>query len=64
MEKELKIKVKFNELIIKVDVNEDNWNNANLEEQNFYLKERIKEHLDLYLDNILDELINLGKITY
>lgn len=65
MKKELNIKVKVN-TSFEVDANPNlkDWNEANDEQRNEYVKNRVREFLIENIDEFVDELMDGSKILY
>jgi len=64
MEKELKIKVKLNNIFeISCDINSDDWDQADNKSKEDYVKEKIKEYLLDNIDDIVNDLKNEQILT-
>jgi len=65
MKKELNIKVKVN-TSFEVDANPNlkDWNEANDEQRNEYVKNRVREFLIEKIDELVDDLMDGSKIFY
>jgi hypothetical protein len=65
MNKKLEVKVKIDTQIdITANPNSDDWNGANDESKNLYVKELVKDYIIMNIDVIIDDLMEDIKIEF